>query len=257
MITGASAGIGAALAKVLGARGDALVLAARREKELREVARASSADALAVVADVTRRADVERIRDEAVARFGHVDVSINNAGRGIQRKVLELGEDDVDAMMRDNVKSALWGMQVAAAHFMSRGAGHLVNVSSFLGRVPLAPMRSVYSASKAALGSLTSSLRADLAATHPGITVSLVMPGMVTTAFASNALHATTATPSFTPPPSMRPQSAEEVAEILAAHLDAPRPELYTNPAHAEMAARHLADPTVFHGLLAPPKPAS
>ncbi|MGZ5476597.1 MAG: SDR family oxidoreductase, partial [Thermoanaerobaculia bacterium] len=81
VITGASGGIGAALARHLGPGGHHLVLAARRRDELNAVAKETNG--LAVVADVTQRADVNRLRDEALRAFGSVDVWINNAGRGI------------------------------------------------------------------------------------------------------------------------------------------------------------------------------
>jgi NADP-dependent 3-hydroxy acid dehydrogenase YdfG len=83
VITGASGGIGAALAKQLGARGDAVVLAARRTAELEAVAHDVGAGAVPVTTDVTKRGDVERLRDAALERYGHVDVWVNNAGRGI------------------------------------------------------------------------------------------------------------------------------------------------------------------------------
>src|SRR5437762_2899154 len=107
VITGASSGIGAALARVLGARGDAVVLAARRADALERIRAESGEGALAVPADVTRRADVERLRDQAIARFGRVDVWVNNAGRGINRPTMELTDADFDEMMTVNVKSAL------------------------------------------------------------------------------------------------------------------------------------------------------
>src|SRR5689334_14991856 len=111
VITGASAGIGAALAKQLGPRGVKLALVARRDEELRQVAAASAPDAIAIEADVTRRADVERARDAAIAAFGRVDAWVNNAGRGIARPLLELTDDDLDQMIDVNVRSALYGMQ--------------------------------------------------------------------------------------------------------------------------------------------------
>ena len=88
VITGASAGIGAALATQLGARGDRVVLAARRDRELNEIASRIGPHAIAVPTDVTRRGDVERLRDRAIEAFGHIDVWVNNAGRGISRSVL-------------------------------------------------------------------------------------------------------------------------------------------------------------------------
>src|SRR5512146_359802 len=108
VITGASGGIGAELARQLAARGEKLALAARREAELKQVAAACGPDALAVVTDVTRRTEVDHLRDEALRVFGHVDVWINNAGRGIGRQTLDLTDEDFDAMMAVNVKAALY-----------------------------------------------------------------------------------------------------------------------------------------------------
>ena len=141
--------------------------------------------------DVTVRADVEHLRDRAIETFGPIDVWVNNAGRGLSRAVADLTDDELDQMMTVNVKSALYGMQAVLPHFQARGAGQIVNVSSFLSRVPMASIRAAYSASKAALNSLTANLRMDLAATHPGIHVTLVMPGLVSTEFAKNAVHGT------------------------------------------------------------------
>src|SRR5881394_783258 len=118
VITGASAGIGAAMARRLGRDGNNLVLAARRARELAVVAGESGTNARTVVADVTRREDVERLRDQAFDAFGSVDVWINNAGRGITRSVLELTDDDFDEMMRVDVKSALYGMQAIVPYFL-------------------------------------------------------------------------------------------------------------------------------------------
>src|SRR4051812_15557073 len=115
VITGASSGIGAALARLVAKKGARPVLAARRAKELQAVA--TETGGLAVIADVTKRQDVQRVLDAAVSKHGRVDVWVNNAGRGISRPVMELTDSDLDEMMAVNVKSALYGMQLAAAHF--------------------------------------------------------------------------------------------------------------------------------------------
>jgi len=247
VITGASQGIGAAIALELARRGDDLVLAARTRQTLEQVASSSGSRARVVTADVTHRADVERIRDEAIRAFGGVDVWINNAGRGIVRPVLDLTDEDVDEMIAVNVKSALYGMQAIAPYFMERGRGHIINISSFLGRVPVASPRSVYSAAKAALNSLTANVRGDLRRTHPGINVTLVMPGLVTTEFAR---HARGSTGSAIPPGAigspMQMQTAEEVAAIVADVIDKPVAEVYTNPASQGVAARYFADVGAF-----------
>ena len=127
VITGASGGIGAALARELAKGGHKLALAARRREELEQVAHeveeAGAAAALAVSTDVTRRDQVERLRDHALEEFGRIDVWVNNAGRGIGKKVLDLTDADFDEMMTVNVKSALYGMQAVVPHFQERGAG--------------------------------------------------------------------------------------------------------------------------------------
>jgi short-subunit dehydrogenase len=173
-----------------------------------------------------------------------VDVWVNNAGRGITRLVLDLTDDDVDEMMAVNVKSALYGMQVIVPHFQKRGEGHLINVSSFLGRVPFVAFRSAYNAAKHALNALTANLRMDLRNSHPGIRVSLVMPGVVRTAFAANALGSL---PGGGPPAGGPPgQTAEEVAAVIAEVIERPVAEVYTNPASAEMARRYYQDVAAF-----------
>src|SRR6185503_9941200 len=103
VITGASAGIGAALAERVAQEGGRPVLVARREPELRAVAARCGGEALVMPADVTRRAEVERVVQQTLQRFGHIDVWVNNAGRGISRNVSELRDEDLDEMMLVNV----------------------------------------------------------------------------------------------------------------------------------------------------------
>jgi short-subunit dehydrogenase len=251
VITGASGGIGAALARALAKEGANLVLAARRERELHAVAeetrRLGAAKTVGVPADVTHRNEVFDLRDKTLADFGRIDVWVNNAGRGITRSVLDLTDEDVDEMIAVNLKSAIYGMQAAVPYFVERGEGHLINISSFLGRVPIASFRSVYSASKAALNSLTANLRMDLR-DHPGVHVSLVMPGVVTTDFARNVRG--DARPPITGGapgrPPMNPQSPEEVATRIVEVIHNPVAEVYTNPASAEIARRYYADVDAF-----------
>ena len=247
VITGASSGIGEGIARRLGAAGHRLVLAARRPAELERVAaeatRAGSPGVLVVPTDVTRRDEVEALSERAIAAFGAYDVWINNAGRGITRSVLDLSDDDFDEIMAVNVKSALYGMQIAARHFIARGHGQIINVSSFLGRVPLALHRSAYNAAKAALNSLTANVRTELANRSPDIHVTLVMPGMVNTDFARNAMNAPPGTGGYSGP---HVQTTEQVADMVLDAIEHPIAELYTNPASRAMAQKYLEDPTVF-----------
>lgn len=169
VITGASAGIGAELARQLAAKGAKVVLAARRKAELDSVAAEIGTDAFAVVTDVTKRSDVEQLCRAALDHFGRIDVWVNNAGRGISRSVAELTDDEMDAMWRDNMKSVLYGIQAVLPHFKSRNQGQIVNLSSGLSRAPLAPARAAYGAVKSAVNMLSASLRVELRPTHPGI----------------------------------------------------------------------------------------
>lgn len=236
VITGASSGIGAALAELTARRGARPVLVARRAAELQKVAARCGAQALVVTADVTRRDEVRRVLEAALERFGRVDVWVNNAGRGITRPVAELTDEDFDEMMRVNVKSALYGMQTVLPHFQERGRGHIINISSLLGRVPFATVRSAYSAAKHALNALTADLRVDLRDRYPGIRVSTVSPGPVATEFGLNARHGG--------PDSRRlpmAQPAEEVAEVVAGVIERPRADVYTRPGAREMVAAYFA----------------
>jgi short-subunit dehydrogenase len=223
VITGARGGIGAELARQLAAAGARLALVARRPDELTRVAAGCGEGAMAIPADVTRREEVQRVVREAIAAFGHVDVWVNNVGRGISRMPSALRDDDVDDMIRVNVKSALYGMQEILPHFRERGRGQVVNVSSMLGRMPLATIRSAYNGAKHFLNALTASFRDELHASDPGIEVTLVSPGVVRTDFGLNALHGG---PDSRALPGS--QGAEEVAAVIVEAIRSGKPDLYT-----------------------------
>ncbi|MEY4581301.1 MAG: hypothetical protein RL701_6004 [Pseudomonadota bacterium] len=236
VITGASAGIGAALAQLVGQRGAKPVLVARRQDALAQVASQAGQHALPIAADVTRRADIERVVRDTLQHFGQIDVWVNNAGRGITKVVSELTDDDFDDMMLVNVKSALYGMQAVLPHFKERGHGHIINISSMLGRLPLASFRSAYCASKHALNALTSSLRAELYGSYPDIHVSSVHPGVVATEFGLNARHGgvdSRALPGA--------QSAQEVAEVIADVITSKRVDAYTRPGAQDLVVAYYA----------------
>ena len=169
------------------------------------------------------RAEVERVVGEAIAALGRIDVWINNVGQGITRLPSELTDDDLDEIMRVNVKSALYGMQAVLPHFKARGDGHVINISSMLGRIPYATHRSAYCGAKHFLNALTETMRDEVQATWPGIQFSLVSPGAVRTEFGNNALHG--GPDSRTLPDS---QSAEEVASVIADLLTTRAPDVYT-----------------------------
>lgn len=158
----------------------------------------------------------------ALERFGHIDVWINNAGRGITRVPSQLTDDDIDEMMRVNVKSVLYGTQEVLPHFKERGTGHVINVSSMLGRIPFASLRSAYNGAKHFLNALTANFRTEVRSTHPDIQFSLVSPGVVQTEFGANAMHGGPDSRSLP-----NSQTAEEVAAVIAGVIETRKADVY------------------------------
>ncbi len=236
VITGASSGIGAALAGLLAQSASSLVLVARREALLRDVAARCGGRAHVIVADVTRRDDVKRVVAESLSRFGHIDVWVNNAGQGISRVPSQLTDQDLDDMMRINVKSAFYGMQEVLPHFRERATGHVINVSSMLGRIPFAVIRSAYCGAKHFMNALTATFRAEVQATHPDIQFSIVSPPVVRTDFGLSAVHGG---------PDSRglphSQSADDVAAVIARVIETRQPDVYTMPGSRERVAGYYA----------------
>ena len=223
VVTGASGGIGAAVARKLTGQGESVVLVARRQAALEAVAQDCGSSALAIPADATHREDLRRVVQQSLARFGRIDVWINNVGQGITRMPSELTDVDVDAMMLVNVKSALYGMQEILPHFKERGEGHVINLSSMLGRIPYATFRSAYSGAKHFLNALTIMMRDEVQKTHPGIQFSLVSPPAVRTEFGAHALHGGPDSRSLP-----NTQDADEVALVIARVIQTREPDAYT-----------------------------
>jgi NADP-dependent 3-hydroxy acid dehydrogenase YdfG len=236
VVTGASSGIGAAAAEVLARAGHSVALVARRADALQAVADRAGPGARAIVADMTVRVEVQRVVTEAIGTFGRIDTWINNVGQGITRAPSQLTDDDLDEVIRVNVKSALYGMQEVLPHFKARGDGHVINISSMLGRIPYATSRSVYCGAKHFLNALTATFRDEVQQTHPGIQFSLVSPGVVYTDFGRNARHGG---------PDSRDlpggQSAEEVADVIAAVVESRAPDVYTRAGFGERVVAYYA----------------
>ena len=139
-------------------------------------------------------------------------------------------------MMQVNVKSALYGMQEVLPHFKSRNAGHIINISSMLGRIPSFLPRAAYSASKHYLNALTANFRTEIHATHPGIQVSLVSPGVVATDFGRNAVHGGVDSRSIP-----GGQTPEQVAAVIAGVIESRQADVYTRADAQEAVARYYA----------------
>jgi short-subunit dehydrogenase len=247
VVTGASGGIGAELARQLAAKGAKVVLAARRKDTLDAVAQEIGAQALAVVTDVTKKSDVERLAESAIEHFGRIDVWVNNAGRGISRSVADLSDEDLDAMWTINMKSVVYGIQAVLPHFKGKNAGQIVNISTALSKAPGAPVRVAYAAVKAAANMLTASLRVELKATHPGIHVTLLVPGLVATEFGLNSMGVGIVDNRKLP----GAQPVEEAAKAIVDVIESPRSEAYTSQTVSDGVARYQREPDVVEAEIA------
>jgi 3-oxoacyl-[acyl-carrier protein] reductase len=175
LVTGASRGIGAAVARSLDAEGVKLGLASRSGDDL------GIEGAIAGPADVRDLAALERIVADTVARFGGLDILVVNAGVGAYGPFLDLPAEDLEEMIDVNVKGALYSIRAALPHLMASEAGDIVTVASEAGRRGL-PFEAVYCSSKFAQIGLTRSLDHELR--EHGIRCTNVAPGGVATDFA-------------------------------------------------------------------------
>lgn len=180
-ITGASAGFGRAFAEYALAQGYNVVAAARRIEKLEEIAAQAPERVLAVAMDVTARAQVDVAVAEAQARFGQIDVLINNAGYGIAGAVEETPDDELRAMMETNFFGAVTVTNAVLPGMRAARAGAIVMMSSLGGQMSFAGF-GPYSASKFAMEGLTEALAQEVAPF--GIKAMIVEPGAFRTDFA-------------------------------------------------------------------------
>ena len=187
LITGAATGIGAATARRLGAQGDRLVLAGRREQPLADLAaEIGGGDVLAKTCDVTDLEQIEALTTAAIERFGGIDVVFANAGFGAARGFLEETPEHWRAMVLTNVLGVAFTIRATLPHLLERGTGHYLITSSIAGRRALPG--SLYSATKWAATAIGEALRQELRQIHgnDSIKVTLIEPGMVDTPFFDN-----------------------------------------------------------------------
>ncbi len=185
ILTGASAGIGAATARLFAGAGARLALAARSREPLERLAAALPGAPLAVPTDVADPAACAALVAAAAARFGRVDILINNAGVGLAGPVAALDPADLARALAVDLLGPLHLMQAALPQMAGRG--QIINVSTVLAAQPL-PYLGGYAAAKAALERLSEALRMELRGA--GVAVSVVRPGTTRTAFSANRLGA-------------------------------------------------------------------
>jgi NADP-dependent 3-hydroxy acid dehydrogenase YdfG len=186
-ITGASSGLGEATARHLAAQGAFVVLGARRMERIQALAQeiqGHGGRALAMVTDVTDRAQVQRLVDGAVQAFGRVDVMINNAGLMPHSLLERLKVEDWERMIDVNLKGVLYGIAAALPHMQRQKSGHIVNVSSVAGH-KVRPGSAVYAATKHAVLALSEGLRQEVKPYD--IRTTVVSPGAIATELPDSA----------------------------------------------------------------------
>jgi short-subunit dehydrogenase len=240
VVTGASSGLGRGAAVALGGYGASVVLAARREAVLQDVARevrAAGGQALVVPTDVSDADAVRRLAEAAVGRFGRIDVWINDAAVASLGRFEDVPIEDHARMVDVNLKGVIFGSHVALRQFRAQGQGVLVNLGSVESRVPL-PYHASYAATKHAILGLDNALRQELRlAGERNIQVTTIMPWALDTPYWVHAGNYTGRSPRMA---SM--EGPERVVDAIVRASIAPRREVAVGfKANAALLGHQLA----------------
>jgi short-subunit dehydrogenase len=217
LLTGATGGIGRAIADALFARGARLVLSGRREDELERVA-AEFPGARTLVADLAQRADVARLCEQAVA--AEVDVLIANAALPAMGVLAELDQAEIDGMLDVNLRAPIVLAKALVPQMAARRRGHLVFISSLSGKTA-SPASSMYSATKFGLRGFALGLREDMR--NDGVGVSVITPGFISDAgmFVKTGVKL---------PAGVGTRSPQQVADAVARAIERDRAEVDVAP---------------------------
>ncbi|HHO5977376.1 TPA: SDR family oxidoreductase [Staphylococcus aureus] len=180
VVTGAGSGIGEAIATLLHEEGAKVVLAGRNKDKLQNMANQLAQDSVKVVpTDVTKKEEVDELIKIAQQTFGGLDIVINSAGQMLSSKITDYQVDEWDSMIDVNIKGTLYTAQAALPTMLEQSSGHLINIASISG-FEVTKSSTIYSATKAAVHTITQGLEKELAKT--GVKVTSISPGMVDTA---------------------------------------------------------------------------
>lgn len=182
IVTGASEGIGKAIALALAEEGASLVLAARTPEKLAaaaaEIRSQTRSKVLEVMADLSRSAEADALAKRAVGEFGRVDILVNNVGRGLRKPFVETSDEDWQALVATNLSTVLYGCRAVLPFMLEQGQGKIINLASRSGRVGEANL-AAYSAVKHGVIGLTRALAEEVG--PKGIHVNVICPGGVRT----------------------------------------------------------------------------
>lgn len=219
VITGATSGIGLTTARMAAARGARLVLAARSKDALDELAdelRSRGVMVETVAADVGNIADVEKIGEKAIARFGRIDTWVNNAGISVFGRLEEVKPEDHHRLFQTNFWGVVNGSLEAVKRMKKSGGGALINLGSELSDHGI-PLQGMYAASKHAVKGFTDSLRIELEKEGAPLSVTLVKPAGIDTMFAVHAKNYMDREPKL-PAPVYAPELVADAILYAAQH---------------------------------------
>jgi short-subunit dehydrogenase len=214
IVTGASGGIGLAVAKALADKGAKVVLAARSENKLTEL-ESEIPNSYAVVTDMRQLSDIKNLIEKTQEKFGRIDALINNAGQGMMSPLESIDMKEYRDIMELNVFSVVEAMQLVIPVMRTQGAGTILNVSSRVSK-NYYPRLSAYASTKYALNALSLTAREELK--DDGIVVSVFHPKMTATDFGKNAHGASYN--SSAGRPGIEVDTAEEVADEIVKQLE-------------------------------------
>jgi short-subunit dehydrogenase len=239
IVTGASSGIGRAIALEFGRRGARVALASRNRQALEEVAaliKAAGGSAVVIPTDATAEGAVKHMADEAIRELGGIDILVNNAGQGLSATIGDASSADVEALFALNVLAAAAAIRAVVPIMRAQRSGMIINISSMAGRV-VVPRIGYYSASKFALTAIGDALRME--ESHRGIKVMNVFPGTTRSSFGENRLG----TRGRQAHQVLPPVSAEKVARRIARAVALNQRSVYISwfPDRAGLAANWLA----------------
>jgi NAD(P)-dependent dehydrogenase (short-subunit alcohol dehydrogenase family) len=191
VVIGGTSGIGRAIALGLAEAGAHVIPTSRRGEQVEAAAQeveARGRRSLRVTSDVADRASLQGVLEQALDAFGHVDILVNSAGRTQRAPTLEVAEADWNDIIETNLTGTLRACQVFGRHMIARGYGRIINIASLSSFVALYEV-AAYSASKAAVASLTKSLALEWA--QHGVCVNAIAPGVFPTPLNEKLLHGT------------------------------------------------------------------
>ncbi|MDB5348905.1 MAG: putative oxidoreductase [Planctomycetota bacterium] len=219
VITGASSGIGLATAETAAKKGAKVVLAARSGDALEQVAgriNAAGGEAFAVTCDVSDRAQVDRLAEAAVARFGRIDTWVNDAGLGMWGRLDQSKEEDARRLFDVNFWGVVHGSMAALPHLKKNG-GALINLGSEVSDA-YPPIQGMYAATKHAVKGYTDALRVEIEEVdNAPVSITLIQPTAVDTPFPEHARNFTDKEPKL-PSPTIEPQQVADVILHAAEH---------------------------------------